>query len=506
MGRPRSFRFGPRETNGVFLGLGMGSILALFGAVFVLTRLMSHGGLGLLAGTLLVGVTTAAIWVPVADRPVAHWLPIVADHLTRRALGWTSFRGGPAAPAKHRRTGYDGPDNLSGEPLELPGDLAGLAILRVQTPAGPIGVIKDRKRGVFTAVLAAKGSAFQLLTPVEQDARLASWGETLAGLANSTSGIVRVHLVDTTVPDCAEALARRWNADGGRGTDGTSDSYAELLDEVRPLTQKHESYVSLTLDPRRVRRQIRTLATGGGRDAGACTYLLQRAAAFEEELTLAGVTVAGVLPPRGIAKLLRTSYEPGSRWALEARGPDLVTVGGAAPDEAGPTGADATAWSHYRTDDTVHAVYWIAEWPRHDVPGTFLQDLILRTNCERTVSVCLEPRDPRRAEEEIARRETAKGADESLRSRMGFRSSARHRHESTTLAVQDEELAAGEALYRFLGLIRVSAPDVETLDRACGDIEIAAKNLKLRRLYGEQDAAFHATLPLGRGLRWGFLR
>lgn len=371
--------------------------------------------------------------------------------------------------------------------VRLPGELSDLAIFSVDTAAGPVGVVKDRRRGLYTIVLATEGSAFQLLTPDEQDARLASWGETLAGLANSTAGIVRIHLTDTTVPDCGDALARRWRAEGGHGTDGTAASYGELLETARPVTQKHESHIALVLDPRKVRRQIRTLAgwrgngrAGNSRDAGAGAYLLQRAIAFADELNLAGVTVTGALPPRGLAKLLRTSYEPGARWALEARGP-ANDAGGAAPDEAGPAAADASAWSYYRTDDTFHAVYWVAEWPRHDVPGVFLQDLILRTACERTLSICLEPRDPRRAADEVARKQTAKGADENIRSRMGFGSTARNRREAAELTAQDEELANGEALYRFLGLVRISAPDLESLDRACGDIEIAAKNLKLRR-------------------------
>lgn len=488
----------------MILGVGMGSLLAVFAAVFVLTRLLSRGGVAVVFGLVLVAGTVAAVWVPVADRPIAGWIPVAAAHLTRRVLGWSRFRGGPAA---RRGTAGDGTEDL-----HLPGELSDLAVLSVDTPGGPIGVIKDRRRDLYTIVLATEGSAFQLLTPDEQDARLASWGETLAGLANSTAGIVRIHLTDTTVPDCGDALARRWHTEGGHGTDATAASYAELLKAARPVTQKHESHVALVLDPRKARRQIRTLSgwrgtgtSGSGRDAGAGAYLLQRAVAFADELNLAGVTVTGVLPPRGVAKLLRTSYEPGSRWALEARGPE-TDGGGAAVDEAGPAAADASAWSYYRTDDTVHAVYWIAEWPRHDVPGAFLQDLILRTACERTLSVCLEPRDPRRAADEVARKQTAKGADENIRTRLGFGSTARNRREASELTSQDEELANGEALYRFLGLIRVSAPDLESLDRACGDIEIAARNLKLRRLYGEQDAAFNATLPLGRGLRWGWLR
>jgi hypothetical protein len=132
--------------------------------------------------------------------------------------------------------------------------------------------------------------------------------------------------------------------------------------------------------------------------------------------------------------------------------------------------------------------------------------LILGTACERTLSVVMEPIDPRKAEDDVSRRETTKQTDAGMRHRWGFRATARQRTEHATLTRQDEALASGHALFRFIGLIRISAPTLEALDQACTDIEINARALRLRRLYGEQDIAFAATLPLGRGLRWGPLQ
>ncbi|RCG18236.1 hypothetical protein DQ384_39275 [Sphaerisporangium album] len=503
-----TFTFGPRETRGVVLGLGMGSVLLVFAALFALTRLASSGTGGLLAGIALVALTVAAVWVPIAERPLVHWIPVAITFALRRLLGYSRYRGGPAAPpAGSARSASPAAGGLDLAPLELPGELAGLGLLtaQVHTRHGPrsIGVVKDRRRGLYTLVISTRGSAFQLLTPEEQDARLMSWGETLAGLGGSATGIVRVQLLDTTVPDSGDALERHWQASGGQGSPATGESYRHLLAQARPITQRHDSYVSLTLSPRRARRQIRTL---GGGDRGACAYLIQQAQAIQRELRNAGVQADGALAPRQLAMVIRTAYEPGARWMLERRGPDMHTTGGASADEAGPMACDADRWAYYRTEDTYHAVYWISEWPRRPVLGNFLEQLILGTRCERTLSVVMEPLDPRKAEDDVSRRETTKQTDAGMRHRWGFKATARQRRERLTVARQDEALASGHGLYRFLGLIRVSAPTLEALDQACGDVELNSRGLKLRRLYGEQDAAFAATLPLGRGLRYGPLQ
>lgn len=495
----RKFSFGPRETNTVILGLSMGQILSLFAAAFVFTKLMTAGPIGLTVGALIAVVTVALVWIPIGDRTGAEWLPVIAVFSARQALGWTAYRGGPAAVTPST-PGEPPRDDV--EPLELPGELAGLAILEVPTSEGVVGVVKDRRRGLFTAILATEGSAFSLLTPQEQDDRVAMWGSTLAGLAYAGAGIVRVQLVESTVPDSGDAMARRWHEHGGHGNEATSASYAELLGQAQPVSQGHETYLAVMLDPRKARRQCRNL---GGGDKGACAHLLQQVAQLEEQLVLAGVSPQGVLPPRGIAKVIRTGYEPGARWMIDARGPDFRVGGGVAPAEAGPMAAHAD-WSYYRSDDTFHALYWISEWPRSEVYATFLESLVLRTACERTISVVMEPIPPRKAAAEIARRRTAKEANEGTRRKYGFFTSARERKEADALATADEQLAAGHAWYRFLGLIRISAPTLELLDQACGQIESRAVGLQLRRLYGEQDSAFPATLPLCRGLRFGLIR
>ncbi|MFE7194499.1 SCO6880 family protein [Kitasatospora sp. NPDC057541] len=492
----RMFEFGPRETDGIVLGLSMGSIVVLGAAAFLMVRMLAYGVAGILIGLVVLLVTVAAVWFPIADRTAAQWAPIAITFFIRTALGWTKYRGGPAVeltPAAPREEGV--------EPMYLPGELAGTEVLTVPTAVGAIGVVKDTKRRTYVAIIRTRGVAFKLLTLAEQDGRLAMWADTLNAIAYAGDGIVRLQLLDITVPDSGDSLTREWATKGLRGNESTAGAYELLLDEARPVTQTHENYLVVMLDPRKARRQVRNL---GGGDDGACAYLLQRCAQIEDQLSAAGISVEGALPPRAIGQVIRTAYEPGARWKLDARGPVTDDSGGAAPSEAGPMAAEAH-WGHYRTDDTFHAVYWISEWPRKGVPGTFLEDLILRTNCERTLSITLQPLSPRHAADEVARAETGKAANLDVKKRSGFRMSARDVREADAIAAQDQALAEGHTLYRFLGLLRISAPSEELLDQACGEVETRAHALVLRRLYGEQDVAFPATLPLARGLRHGLV-
>ena len=97
---------------------------------------------------------------------------------------------------------------------------------------------------------------------------------------------------------------------------------------------------------------------------------------------------------------------------------------------------------------------------------------------------------------------TADLADAELRRRGGFVSTARHTHESDVLARREAELAEGHSVAMLHGLRHVSAasqrtnwwPPCDMVPHAAGQSRLA-----LRRLYGDQAAAFTCTLPLCRG-------
>ncbi len=159
-------------------------------------------------------------------------------------------------------------------------------------------------------------------------------------------------------------------------------------------------------------------------------------------------------------------------------------------------------WGRLRADGTWHATYWIAEWPRVDVPADFLGSLLLVSDLRRSVSVVMEPVGPLQAARRIEQARTADIADAELRRRGGFLATARRRREEEVLVQREDEMADGHASFRFSGYVTVSAADAETLDDACGRMEQTGgqAGLELRRCYGDQAMAFTCTLPFGRGL------
>jgi hypothetical protein len=114
----------------------------------------------------------------------------------------------------------------------------------------------------------------------------------------------------------------------------------------------------------------------------------------------------------------------------------------------------------------------------------------------------MEPLGPEEAARKVEASRTADLADAELRRRGGFLSTARRSRESEVLARRESELAEGHASFRYAGFLTVSAPSAEELVTACDTVQHAAGQcrLALRRLYGDQAAAYTCTLPLARGL------
>jgi len=375
-------------------------------------------------------------------------------------------------------------------------------VLAHAVPGGAhsIGVVKDRRLGTYTGVLAVQGKSFALLDAPEKSRRLAAWAGVLAGLAREGAAVHRVQWVERTVPDSGDELGDYLKKNIAVPPDSRlARSYLEIVDEAGPVTQEHEVYVALQIHAGRCGRAIK--AAGGG-DFGACEVLRRELGAVATSLTGIEVSVEGALTPRLIAHAIRTGFDPSSREGLAtiaARDSDRV---GASIAAAGPMAADES-WGVYRSDGGWHATYWIAEWPRIDTDADFLAPLLLRTEVMRTVSLVMEPISPLRAIRSVEAARTSAAADEELRQRAGFVLTTRRKKEQDSLADHERDLSDGHAFYRFSGYITVTASTHDELVAACGEIEEAAGRcfLDIRRLVGAQAEAFTYSLPLCRGLR-----
>ncbi len=192
-------------------------------------------------------------------------------------------------------------------------------MLEVPYGSDRVGVIRDRAAGTYTAALAVRAGAFGLLDGAEQERKLEGWGSVLASLARDGSPVRRLQWIERTLPAQGDELAGYLQAERDRAVpldSGLVASYIELVESAAPATQEHEILLALQIDERRGARELRRM--GGGEQA-ACELLLREAENLAERLSIAEVTVFGLLRPRRYAEAIRDAFDPFGRQG-RARG------------------------------------------------------------------------------------------------------------------------------------------------------------------------------------------
>jgi hypothetical protein len=495
----RRYRFGPLEQRAVVGPLRIGQV-AVLGAAALLALVALYAfrsWVGMATGLVALGTAVAVIYMPFEGRTVEEWAPVVARWLSRSSERKRGYRS--SAPGGGVRTAEDGAAVI--EP-SLPEELAGLRILAVPYGSDQVGVLHDRSAGTFTVALAVRAGAFGLLDGGEQERKLDAWGSVLASMARDGSPVRRLQWIEQTLPAQGDELAAYLQGERDQAVrldSGLVASYIELVESAAPVTQEHEILLGLQICERRAARELRRL--GGGVDA-ACQLLLREAENLAERLSIAEVTVFGLLRPRRYAAAIRDSFDPYGRQSRGRAGLGDGEREGSDPALMGPL-ADEASWGEYRTDSAFHATFWISAWPRTDVGPAFLTPLLMQTTALRTISVCIEPVPHFAAIRKAEAARTAEVAEEIQRERQGFMTSARIRRRQQAAARREEELADGHAEMRFAGYVRVTARSRSELERTVTEVEHAAalSRLELQRLYGEQEAGFTFTLPICRGLR-----
>jgi hypothetical protein len=495
------YHFGPRDRRGVLLGIRLGQIAILVtGAIVAMVVLLgAHGsGGGMLALLLVVGLTATAAFVPISGRALDEWLPTVLHFLLHGRRTWRS-------PQPRRgqvlRTTPGGKARVLAEQPAFPPVLHDCTILAIPVPRGELGVAKDARRGTWTAVLQVRGTSFALTDSGEKARRMGAWGAVQASLARRGTPISALQFVVRTLAEDPDALARHLAEQ--RTLDLHSPivrSYLTLLDDAAPVAEAQEVQVlvALQVSLRSAGQQIRQ---AGGGDTGAGEVLSRQLHALQSQMQGADIEVEGALPPRLLAQTLREAWDPGAtdQLRLTARhhpGHEGVPVSASGPLFARPS------WRGYETDSALHTSYWISEWPRVPVGPGFLMPLLLQTRARMSVSVCMVPIDPIQARRDLEAQRTEHLADEQLRQRHGFRTSIDKERQAEGVERRESELADGHAEYRFSGHLTVSVTSIADMERACGSAEehAALSCLDLRRMDGEHDRGFAATLPLARGI------
>lgn len=486
---PVGFTFPGAEHKGPFLGLRVPQTIALGSGVLwaVTAMVMIPSGLGLLMGMLFAVAGAGVAFVSVAGRHLDEWAPVVGRWVLRRGeRTWVT-----PVPLWGETAGS--------ERSAPPPALRGVAFLSVQRHGvEALGVAKDRMSGTWSAALRCRGNSFALLDAPEQERLTGLWGQAIAGFAQEGSPVARLAWVERTIPEEGDALAAWLDEAGVLGPgDPAYDSYAELIASAGPVSQRHETYLVVTIDSARAKKAVRQ---AGGGDVGACEVLIREVDHLADRLRQADIDVAERLDARQLAAAIRAAFDPNDIRKLPVR-ERAWHRRGVAGRLAWPT-ATREAWDHYQSDSGFNASFHVAEWPRQRVAASFLHPLILRPRSQHAIAVVMEPIPPSRASRAVESAHASHIADEELRARAGYVETARRRRDYEELVRREEELARGHAECRFSGYVTVTGRSMDELEFAAGEIEQLGYDarIELRRMYGQQEDAFTYTLPLGRGL------
>jgi len=561
--RERGFRFGPLDRKGLIAGWRSGQLVSLAVGVLIAVWVLSSSPSiqGVLFGIFCISCSLVfAVW-PIKAKTSEQWLPVVLGWvfatIVKRSR-WSSplplegrlalidrfvgsgngdsgssavrgCRGGSQRASKLRierpKLAVNGsattlaklkPSKLWPSPFSMLSRCTVLG-LPLESKGAPVGVVIDPYMHTCSAVLRARGSGFMLKSDAEQYETVSRWGRVLASAAQQGRGIYRLQWLVRSYPNPTNTLS--CHLQSKRVISPTSPqalAYEDLIAgaEKDVLCNNTLLVISLRLPSNFFARYRQ----GENRSLVLVQKaLLQEVFALSADLNGADIAVERALSPVELLSVVR-QYMGDSRgmypWGqrgknLEAGEPVSLLPDGDAgssrfsdgPTLSMPMGA-RTSWSELKIDNTWHATYWIAEWPRSPVPAEFLAPLLLETEVWKSVSIVMEPVPPIRAIRQIELQRTASLADEELKRRGGFLKTARERLEKEMLAQKEAELAGGHGQYRFAGYITVSGWSKEDLDRACTRIEHLASQcfLEIRRMYGSQDTAFTYSLPLARGL------
>lgn len=472
-------KFSRLSRRGLLLGLS-GAQLVVVGlaAVALVSALYTGGGPALPYVFPLIVVCGALAWVGVGGRKLIEWVPIAAVWCWRSTGGQLRYRRRIVKPR-------------SAGTLALPGDAARLR--QWLDPETGAVMVHDPHRATLTAIVSVSHPAFVLLDATEQERRVAGWGRVLATTCRS-GRIACLQVMERTLPDSGRGLAEWWSRHGNQDDSWTSTTYDELITRAGPSGERHGSTISLSLDLKSAARAIR--AAGGG-NRGAAAVLRQEMSTLTAALRSADLAPSDWLEPGDLALILRSAYDPAVASALERHGDlgrDLAT--------AGPV-AVAESWSTLRSDSAHHCVLWISEWPRSLVFPGFLAPLLLSSGVRRTFTLLYTPVRADQAARDIRKKKTEYISDAAQRQRIGQIEDAQQAAEYHDILQQEADLTAGHGILRSTGLVAISAPDPDELERAVSAIEQAAiqASCETRRLWGQQAQAFSAaSLPLCRPL------
>lgn len=487
----RTYRLSPPDRTGFLFGLSAAQVTVL-GIGVVISVLALNGGIPLILAVLPLGAAAAAAFVPVADQPLVSRVPVYVAWAARSkaSKSWlapVAARGASVSP-------------------ELPPPLTSQRVIEVvptdyDVPefSANVAVVHDTETDRLAASVRVSGRQFTLLEREQQDRLLQLWGQALAGFTQRSSGVVAVRWAEWAAPGGVEEQAAYVREHMAEEADaGALAHYEQLLATAGPMATSHEVIVTLVVSAKRV---VKGAKRHGGKVEAGIAVLLRQLALFVDRLESAELLVSRPLNASEWSRVMRTRLDPTSVPAMNQRSRAAAGTSIVRLINGGPLATQAD-WSHWRVDGSFHRCFYVADWPRLELPASWMQELVLYGTTVRSLAMQYEP-VPFRASSRAVLRESAKlESDQDQRQRAGFRIGAAHRRAAESVDLREEELTSGFGELTYAGIVQISAPSLDALERAAEEMEqlASACGIELRALDGRHDSAMAVCLPVALGL------
>lgn len=376
--------------------------------------------------------------------------------------------------------------------FQLPGLAAQSTLLEARDGYGrPFAVVSLPSVGHHTVVIAAEPDGASLVDREQVDIWVARWGQWLASLGDEP-GVIAAAVTVETAPDTGERLRHE--------VEGKIDPNAPALAR-RVLREVIGSY---PLGSATIRAYVTLTISGTGAGRG-------RRRSAEEVVSDLATRLPGIIgrlhgtgagSPRPVAgqelcELVRAAYDPAAERMIDA-----AHAAGTVPQirwsDVGPAAAEAS-WSAYRHDGAMSVTWAMSGAPRGEVHSSVLQKLLAPHGdiARKRVTLLYRVLDPGVAAKVVE----ADKRNADFRVNSATRASEHSLREQRAALATAQEEARGAGLVDF-GLLVTATVDGEDPDahaQAAATVETLAATARvtLRRVYGSQDSAFLACLPLG---------
>ena len=448
-------------------------IVSLIAAIVVIALVGLLPGLVLLAVMLPVFVVTL--------RPDPHGQTAM-QRLGMR-LGWRRAR---RARSHLYRSGPLG--RVPYGTFQLPGLLAASQLSEARDSYDrPFAVLCHPWTQHLTVVLETEPDGAALVDQPQVDQWVAHYGQWIATLSQEP-GLVACQVSVETAPDPGTRLR---HAIQGRQDPNAPALARETLQEIV------RAYPAGAADLKaRVALTFTMIAAGGRRSATELAYdLATRLGGITQRLHATGAGVAMPVDAQRLCEIVHAAYNPHAAELLE----EARASGGPAEiswEDVGPSAADARADSYWH-DGAVSVTWSMSQAPRGEVRENVLARLIAPHGdiARKRVTLLYRVINPGEAARIVER--DLHNAE--FRVNSAARPTARAVVEQQAARATAQEEARGAALVNFGMLVTATVLDEEQLQLATAALANLAPTARvgLRPVWGSQDSAFAAALPVG---------